>query len=169
MEKRIVAITILGYFGLFLILFAGLGYYRHQQIPPEQPIAFSHRTHVAKVALQCDLCHNYAAKSISAGVPSVQKCMDCHIVAAADNPEIKKLQRYWENKEPIAWVRIYSLKDFVYFSHKRHVLKKIDCSECHGEVKVMDSVRQVRSLNMGWCVSCHKAKSAPIDCLTCHK
>ena len=170
MKKYIISIILLGYFGLFFLLLTGLETYWYlYEKPQSQPIAFSHQIHVLKMTLPCDLCHMYATKSISAGIPSVSKCMDCHRAIATDKPEIKKVLKYWQNREPIPWVRIHSLPGFVYFSHKRHLKRGIDCSECHGDVKAMATIRKVRSLKMGWCITCHKSRSAPTDCLTCHK
>ena len=170
LKTLIVPIIILAYFGLFFLILAGFKiYWSYYFEPSNQPIAFSHRIHVLKMSLPCDQCHIYFSKSISAGIPTVQTCIDCHEAISTDKPEIKKLLKYWREKTPIPWIRIHSLPDFVYFSHKRHILKGIDCSVCHGDIKAMDSARKVRSLQMGWCVTCHKSYSAPIDCSTCHK
>jgi len=136
---------------------------------PQQPIAFSHKIHVSRVGLQCTFCHTYVEKSQHAGVPSVQKCMSCHSVIATDRPEIKKLHKYWNNKQPVPWIKVHNLPDHVYFSHKRHIKAGLECSACHGEIKNVSVVRQVSSLKMGWCVTCHRSKKASIDCLTCHK
>ena len=136
---------------------------------PTQPIAFSHKIHVSQVGLPCTFCHIYADKSRRAGVPSVQKCMSCHSVIAVDRPEIKKLHRYWNDKEPIPWLKVHNLPEHVYFTHKRHIKAGLECSACHGEIKNVSVVRRVSSLKMGWCVTCHRAKKASIDCLTCHQ
>lgn len=104
-----------------------------------------------------------------AGLPSVQRCMGCHRVIAADRPEIKKVQEYYQNKQPIPWIKVYDLPDFVYFSHKRHVAKEVTCQECHGPVETMDRIEKYSSLTMGWCLSCHKKREADRDCLVCHK
>ncbi len=96
---------------------------------------------------------------------------------------LAKLREHYDEKKSIEWSRIYRLPDFVYFSHERHVNAGkqhamqgdrqvdtgLDCSECHGKVEWMETMHQVTSLKMGWCVSCHKAKNAPRDCWTCHK
>lgn len=172
MKRRIITGVLVAYFGLFFLLLLGLGYsWSRSQQAPEQPIAFSHKIHVSKLKLPCTECHTSVQKSPHAGVPSVQKCMSCHQNVAVDRPEIQKLRRYWDAKEPIPWNRVYSLRisNYVYFTHKRHVKKGIDCSACHGEVQMMDRVRRVRSLSMGWCVSCHRANDAPTDCLICHQ
>jgi hypothetical protein len=90
---------------------------------------------------------------------------------ATDRPEIQKLADYWNRREPMEWNRVHRIRirDYVFFSHERHVKAKVDCAECHGEVKYMDKIRQVRSLEMGWCVQCHRSEKAPTDCLTCHR
>jgi len=139
-----------------------------QKIPP-QPIAFNHKVHAGDFKIACEYCHSYARRSPVAGVPSVQECMGCHKITALDKPEVQKLRGYWERKEPIPWIKINDLPDFVIFTHKRHVLKKIGCQTCHGPVETMDQVRQVASLEMGWCVSCHKEQKASLECLDCHK
>ncbi len=136
--------------------------------PYAQPIAFSHRHHVSEIGLDCQLCHIYARRSPVAGIPSVARCAGCHEQVLSDRPEIQKVLEYWENEEPIPWVRVHDLADHVRFSHKRHVLGGLDCAECHGDVGQMEIAQQVESLSMGWCVTCHKAREASIDCLTCH-
>lgn len=155
-----------------MVITAGLGYYwYYYKRTPEQPLAFSHKIHVEKVKLECNSCHIYADKSPEAGVPSVQSCMSCHNRVATDRPAIQKLTHYWEAKEPVPWIRVHSIpnRNYVYFSHKRHVKAGVNCSACHGEVKTMNAIRQVSSLKMGWCVTCHRSSHAPTDCLICHK
>lgn len=96
-------------------------------------------------------------------------CADCHLKVATDKPEVKKLMKYWEDKQPVPWNKVHNLPWHVHFTHKRHIKAGIDCSVCHGEVRAMTTARQVRSLEMGWCVNCHREKGAPTDCLVCHK
>ena len=171
MKKYIGIILAVGFFGFFALVYVALGtdYYKKKQ-PPDQPIAFSHKIHAGKVGLQCLFCHETADKSAFAGVPAVEKCMSCHKNVATDRPEIQKLAGYWNRGEPMEWNRVHRLRvrKYVYFSHERHVKAEVDCANCHGEVKYRDKIRQVRSLEMGWCVSCHREKKAPTDCLTCH-
>ena len=161
-----------GYFGFFLLVHLALAhdYFKNKQTP-DQPIAFSHKIHVGKVGLDCQLCHETVDKSTFAGIPAVAKCMSCHKSVAADRPEIQKLAGYWEREEPIEWNRVHRIRirNYVYFSHKRHIKAGIDCAHCHGEVRYMDKLRRVRSLEMGWCVSCHLSKGASTDCLICHR
>ncbi|MBI3325837.1 MAG: cytochrome c3 family protein [Nitrospinae bacterium] len=136
---------------------------------PIQPIAFSHKVHAGDYKIACEYCHPYVRRSTVAGVPSVQQCIGCHKITAVDKPEVQKLRGYWDRKEPIPWSKVHDLPDFVIFTHKRHVLKGVECQTCHGPVDTMEQVRQVASLEMGWCVSCHKERQASLECLDCHK
>ena len=140
---------------------------------PEQPIAYSHQTHI-KAGVQCLFCHTGALRSSVAGIPSVQKCMGCHSVIAADQPEIKKVAGYWDRGEPIPWVRVNIQPDFVFFSHQPHLGAGLNCETCHGDVGNMTVDRPVVKMGMDWCLDCHlKQPEANIarltDCLTCHK
>jgi len=134
----------------------------------EQPIAFSHRVHTTANAIPCQLCHTYARRGPVAGIPSVQRCVQCHLTITPDAPEIARLMAFWEAREPIAWLRVHDLPDYVRFTHKRHVAAGVACETCHGDVARMDAAVQTAPLTMGWCVSCHQERSASIDCLTCH-
>jgi hypothetical protein len=137
--------------------------------PPEQPIAFSHKLHAGEKQIDCQYCHAAARRSISAGLPSVERCWGCHQSIASRRPETRKLADYWEKKQSIPWLRIHRLPDFAYFSHKRHVAADVKCQECHGPVESMEVVYQYASLEMGWCLECHQQRHASLDCATCHK
>lgn len=172
MVKRIINAAIFGYFALFVALTLALGFRWHtQRKAPEQPINYSHEIHVGKLGLECLFCHTTADKSTFAGVPPVETCMNCHVGVKTESPEIQKLTKYWNDKEPVPWNRVHRIRirNHVYFSHERHVKKGIECAQCHGELGAMAKVRAVSSLKMGWCVSCHEAEGAPTDCLICHK
>ncbi|MBI4483933.1 MAG: cytochrome c3 family protein [Acidobacteria bacterium] len=135
---------------------------------PDQPIAFSHKTHAGQLKVDCQFCHLYARRSASAGVPSVKRCMGCHEVVESDSPAVRKLQEYWDRKEPIAWKKVYDLPDHVSFFHDRHVRAEVPCQDCHGDVGAMERVRQVKDLTMDECVQCHRQQKASVDCLACH-
>ncbi len=141
---------------------------------PEQPIPFSHKLHAGDRKIPCEYCHSSARRSFSSGVPSGNTCMGCHKIIKTDSPHIKKITAAYNNNEPMEWVKVHDLPDFVRFPHKRHVQGKdqggagLACQECHGKVQEMDVVEQGAPLQMGWCIGCHKDRKAPIDCLTCH-
>lgn len=83
-----------------------------------------------------------------------------------------------KHPEPIQWIRVHTLPDFVYFNHSAHVNAGVLCQTCHGAVETMERVRQVSDLSMGWCVNCHrdvnangvngKRVAASTDCSACH-
>ena len=172
----------------------------HQGYEPVQPIAYSHRLHAGELQIQCQYCHFGADKSRHAGIPPASVCMNCHkfgtaplgAIRAEDDlaqrekraprpvvwAELRKLYDAVNTGTPIAWTRIHSLPDFVYFDHRAHVNAGVGCQQCHGPVESMERVRQVSDLTMGWCVNCHrdvnrnglagKRLEASTDCSTCH-
>ena len=133
-----------------------------------QPIAFSHAHHVSEIGVDCQFCHAYARRGPVAGIPSVQQCVGCHRVVLNEHPEILKVLNYWENDEPIPWVRVHDRPDYVRFAHKTHIRAGVVCGSCHGDVAEMQAAVQVESLSMGWCLGCHKARNVTRDCLACH-
>jgi mono/diheme cytochrome c family protein len=136
---------------------------------PTQPIEFSHIVHAGSYRIDCQYCHAGARRSTFAGLPSVERCMGCHkIVAAQGNPEIQKLQEHWNQKQSIPWVRIHKVPNYVYFPHKRHIAAGLACQTCHGPVETMQRVAQIAPLSMGWCIECHSRRQAPLDCVMCH-
>lgn len=141
---------------------------------PTQPINFSHKVHAGQYKIDCQYCHTDARRSPYAGIPSVERCIGCHKITAADRPEVQKVQDYFRRQQPIPWVRLNKLAGFVYFPHKRHVKAEISCQTCHGPVETMEVVEQVAPLTMGWCVECHtkpqgpKGLKGPLDCMMCH-
>lgn len=167
---RIPALMILvGLIGLF----AGDWVYSRffSDISPVQPIEFSHRIHAQDHEIPCLHCHVYAERTQVAGVPPVSKCIGCHRGIDKDSRELQKLVNYWESREPIPWIKVHDVPDFVHFTHKRHVRAGLQCQECHGPVETMDRVTRVASLRMPWCVECHRAHEVEhgSDCTTCHK
>jgi hypothetical protein len=97
--------------------------------------------------------------------------VSCHTIVAKDRPQIRKVMDYWESRQPIPWVKVHDLPDFVYFPHKRHVQANVACETCHGQVDSMHRVQRVAPLTMGWCLDCHKEHRVEhgLDCWTCHK
>ena len=162
-------IALVGLLGLIAGFFANAAFFPGTS--PEQPIAFSHRIHADENEIPCLYCHVQARRSISAGVPSVNKCMGCHNEVATDSPQIRLLTNYWETKEPIPWIKVHDLPDFVHFTHKRHVAADIECQTCHGPVETMDVVSREAPVKMGLCLACHKEEEVEhgTDCWTCHK
>ena len=156
---------------------------------PSQPILFSHKIHAGENEIPCQYCHSFADVSPNPGIPSVQKCIGCHQhVAGRDEEyvtsdgqvinyknEISKVKEYWQNKEPIPWVKVTNMPEYVKFNHKRHIKRGFECQTCHGQVQEMDVVYKAERLNMGFCITCHTENADNEehltelkDCLTCH-
>ena len=166
---------------------------------PVQPIAYSHRLHAGEMQIPCLYCHSTAERGIYAGIPATSVCMNCHQLVTASaaamreeraaaakegrrvrsvvSPELRKLTITFRG-QPIPWVRVHTLPDFVRFDHSAHVTTGVACQTCHGPVESMERVRQVAPLTMGWCVDCHRDANergvagrrvnASLDCTACH-
>jgi hypothetical protein len=59
--------------------------------------------------------------------------------------------------QPVPWVQVHRVPDYVYFNHSIHVNRGISCVECHGQVNHMDVVTHMKPLSMGFCLDCHRA------------
>ena len=108
---------------------------------PLQPIPFSHKHHAGQFQIDCQYCHSGTDASPAAGVPSVELCMGCHAQFPPTYDElagIQTLKKAWEAQEPIEWVQVYRLPEYVQFQHRAHIMKGFDCQECHGQVQEMD-------------------------------
>ena len=134
-----------------------------QGFAPTQPIAFSHKIHAGQYKINCQYCHTGVMKAKNANIPSPNICMNCHQVITKvtgqdqPSPEIAKIHKAIENNQPIEWVRVHTLQDFVYFNHSQHYnVGGIECQTCHGPVEEMEVIRQYAPLTMGWCIDCHR-------------
>jgi hypothetical protein len=124
--------------------------------PVEQPIPFSHKHHVGDDGIDCRYCHTSVEKSSFAGLPQTEICMTCHSQLFKDAPVLAPLFQSFETGKPLHWNRVHDLPDFVYFNHSIHVNKGIGCASCHGEVDQMPLTWRTQSLDMQWCLSCHR-------------
>ncbi len=123
----------------------------------DQPVEFDHRHHVRDDGISCEYCHFDAWRAAPAGVPSTDLCMNCHSQVWNDSPLTEPLRRSWFEDRPIAWNRVHQVPDFVFFDHRAHVTRGVACETCHGRVDLMPRVEQVATLQMGWCLDCHRA------------
>lgn len=122
----------------------------------EQPVPYSHKLHVGELGLDCRYCHTAVDKSSSAGIPSTEICMNCHLQVRPDSPALAPIRDSFTTGQPIAWNRIHDLADYVYFNHSIHVNKGFGCVTCHGRVDEMPLMYRERSLLMEWCLDCHR-------------
>ena len=106
----------------------------------------------------------FASGSFAEGlaVYVTQVMLDLGFPAAARdstwNAEAEKLVGYWQRQEAIPWVDVHDLPTHVQFPHVSHVRVGIQCQTCHGPVEEMEEVYQFSSLQMGWCISCHRGE-----------
>ena len=139
------------------------------RVQDRQPLAFSHAFHAGRLQVNCLYCHRHAEESRIASVPSMQVCMTCHRALARETAGTEALQAAWKRGEPVNWVRLQRLPDFVYFTHEMHLRAELRCQDCHGTVERMTHTPRAPTFEMGWCVTCHTSRGASLDCLTCHK
>jgi NAD-dependent SIR2 family protein deacetylase len=125
-----------------------------------QPIPFSHKHHVGDDGIDCRYCHTTVETSAFAGMPAVQVCMNCHSQIWAQSDVLAPVRAAFNNNEPIQWNRVYVLPDFVYFDHSIHVQKGIGCTTCHGQIDQMPLTAKAASLQMEWCLNCHRNPAA---------
>ncbi|WP_291128754.1 c-type cytochrome [Flavobacterium sp. UBA7682] len=159
-----------------------------QDYQPIQPIHYSHRIHAGENGIDCKYCHSAARVGKHSNIPSLNVCMNCHkniseVAEATATPEhskafydgeIQKLydavgwdknaQKYTGKTNPVKWVRIHNLPDFVYFNHSQHVsVAGVECQTCHGPVEEMEVLKQHAPLTMGWCINCHRETNVKVE------
>ena len=129
-------------------------------VPIEQPIPFSHKHHVGDDGIACEYCHTTVATSSFAGMPSSETCINCHSQVWNQSDALAPVRLSVQTGRPINWERVHALPDYVYFDHSIHVQKGVACETCHGRVDEMPTVMKVASLQMQWCVDCHRDPTA---------
>lgn len=158
-------------FGGWFFVYANTEIGVQQGYAPTQPINFSHKIHAGDHEIDCKYCHSSVEVSKQASVPAVSTCMNCHSYIDASkkyngqvSPEIQKIRTAYETNTPVKWIRIHNLPDLAYFNHSQHVsVGKVECQTCHGPIETMDKVEQVASLQMGWCVNCHRESKVDVE------
>jgi hypothetical protein len=131
-------------------------YVTQANVAREQPVQFSHKHHVGDEGIDCRYCHTSVEVSSFAGIPPTKTCMNCHSQIFSDSPYLEPVRESWRTGKPIVWTRVHDLPDFVYFNHSIHVSKGVGCVTCHGRVDLMPLTWQAASLQMEWCLECHR-------------
>jgi hypothetical protein len=124
-----------------------------------QPVPFSHKHHVQGLGLQCQYCHTTVERSSYAGIPPTKTCMNCHAQIWTDAQLLEPVRQSWVTGNSITWTRVHALPDYVFFNHSVHVNKGIGCSSCHGRVDEMPIMYMANTLQMEWCLNCHRNPS----------
>ena len=153
----IVTVLALGGFGgaLFEII-ANSSYATRQGEAREQPIPFSHAHHVGSMGIDCRYCHTGVDNSPHAMVPPTKTCMNCHSQIWIGSSTLQPVRDSYQTNESIRWTKVNDLPDYVYFNHSIHIKKGVGCETCHGRVDTMPLMYQQASLQMRWCLDCHR-------------
>src|SRR4051794_6345021 len=153
----LVMVVVLGGVGFYAYtVIARSSYLTGRYVERQQPVQFSHKHHVGDDGIDCRYCHQTVETTASAGMPSTQICMNCHSQIWNDSPYLEPVRTSFRDNKPIQWERVHDLPEFVYFNHSIHVAKGVGCSTCHGQVDNMPAVYQEHTLQMEWCLSCHR-------------
>jgi len=172
---------------------------------PRQPILFQHtrmagppiwetndkgeQVNVGGFNIPCVYCHTMPYKGRHSTVPSTAVCMNCHTSVGLNKEWVLRMKDYWDRGEPIPWVKVHDLPDYVYYDHAAHLNARDEqgrarlattdaqgrpmqvCENCHGKVEAMPIVSTQNTFNMQWCLDCHRKPEmkASTDCVTCHR
>jgi hypothetical protein len=140
-----------------------------EHTPPAQPIAYSHKKHLA-FGLECKKCHTNPEPGKLMTFPATSTCMECHVTIAKDKPSIQKLAEYAKSKQAVPWVRVYTVLPGVAWNHRAHLAAGVKCETCHGQVREMEAMSEVTSVTtMYGCLHCHEMNQAKTACDTCHQ
>jgi len=123
---------------------------------PDQPVPFSHKHHVQGLGIQCQYCHVTVEKSSYAGIPPTKTCMNCHAQIWTNAQLLEPVRTSWATGQSLVWTKVHDLPDFAYFNHSIHVNKGIGCASCHGRVDQMPLMYAQNTLQMEWCLDCHR-------------
>jgi hypothetical protein len=151
-----VLVILLATLGITLDRLSRSPYVTRAETVREQPVQFSHQHHVGGIGIDCRYCHTTVDKAASAGIPPTKTCMNCHSQIWATSPYLEPVRASLRDDRPLQWLRVHDLPDFAYFNHSVHVKKGVGCVTCHGRVDKMPLMYQQNTLQMEWCLDCHR-------------
>ncbi|HMK20731.1 MAG TPA: cytochrome c3 family protein [Terriglobales bacterium] len=132
-------------------------YITYAGVVKPQPVPFSHQHHVTGLGIDCRYCHTSVEVSSFAGIPPTKTCMNCHAQIWTNAPLLEPVRASFSSGDSLQWTRVNQLPDYVYFNHSIHISKGVGCNTCHGPVDRMPLMYQYASLQMEWCLNCHRA------------
>src|SRR5215471_19838098 len=153
----LVAIVLVGFLTWAVVSLSWSGYVTGQGVTVDQPVQFSHAHHVGSMGIDCRYCHTTVEESAFANIPPTRTCMNCHSQLWTNAPILEPVRASFRNDEPLTWIRVNDLPDFVYFNHQIHIRQGVGCAVCHGRIDQMPLTYQAQPLLMGWCLDCHRA------------
>ena len=152
----IAAVILAGVAGYVYTQVARSSYLTGRYIEKQQPVQFSHKHHSGDDGIDCRYCHSTVETTANAGMPPTQTCMNCHNQIWSDSPYLEPVRASFRENKPIEWERVHDLPEYAYFNHSIHVSKGVGCASCHGDVSSMPAIYQENTLQMEWCLSCHR-------------
>jgi len=155
--SMIAAVVLAGVAGFAFTQFSRSSYLTGRYLEKQQPVQFSHKHHVGDDGIDCRYCHQTVETTASAGMPATQTCMNCHSQIWSDSPYLEIVRASYRDNKPIEWQKVHDLPEYTYFNHSIHVAKGVGCSTCHGAIDNMPVVFQENTLQMEWCIECHRA------------
>jgi len=132
-------------------------YVTYAGVARPQPAPISHQHHVAALGIDCRYCHTSVETSSFAGIPPTKTCMNCHSQIWTNAQMLEPVRESLRSGKSLVWNRVNDLPDFVYFNHSIHINKGVGCNTCHGPVDRMPLMYNYASLQMEWCLECHRA------------
>ena len=153
----VVGLVVVGSLLGFILNINRIDYVSQVNVPRDQPVPFSHKHHVTGMGIDCRYCHTTVEKTAFAGIPPTETCMSCHSQIWIEAHILEPVRASFRDNVPIEWTRVHDLPDFVYFDHSIHINKGIGCQTCHGQVDQMPLMWKENTLNMEWCLECHRA------------
>jgi len=131
-------------------------YVTRAHVARQQPVPFSHKHHAGELGIDCRYCDTSGEQSARASIPATQVCMNCHSQIWTDSPTLEPVRASFLSGKSIEWIKVHDLPDFVYFNHSAHVNKGVACVTCHGRIDRMNLVWKENTLQMEWCLGCHR-------------
>ena len=131
-------------------------YITDEGVRKPQPVPFSHQHHVTGLGIDCRYCHTSVEQSSFAGIPPTKTCMNCHSQIWTNAALLEPVRESYRSNKSLQWTRVNQLPDYVYFNHSIHVNKGVGCNTCHGPVDQMPLMYQNASMQMEWCLECHR-------------
>jgi len=150
------AIFVVAALGWVLYAVQGSPFITYAGVRKPQPVPFSHQHHVTGLGIDCRYCHTSVETSSFAGIPPTKTCMNCHSQIWTNAQLLEPVRASYRSGESLEWTRVNQLPDFVFFNHSIHVNKGVGCNTCHGPVDQMPLMYQQESLQMEWCLGCHR-------------
>jgi hypothetical protein len=151
------AVFLLAGVGWALAQFQRSAWYTRMGESMVQPVPFSHAHHVGGLGIDCRYCHTSVENSSFAGIPPTKTCMNCHSMLWTNAPMLEPIRESYRTGKSMVWTRANDLPDYVYFQHDIHIAKGVGCDTCHGAVDRMPLMYPAHTLQMEWCLDCHRA------------